>query len=206
MAVVHAMVELEASGLNHGTSGNVSVRIEGGLLVSPSAIRPADLGPASVVALDADGRTVGSGSVRPTSEWRIHVDVMAARPDVGAIVHTHSTEATAVSCLRRPLPAVHYEVAVAGGDTIPCADYATFGTPELSANVLAALDGHDACLMANHGVLAVGTDLDAALGLAAEVEWLAAVYRRANALGAPVILDADEMAAARSAYRDYRQP
>jgi len=204
MALVTAMVELERTGLNHGTSGNVSVRVDGGLLVSPSAVPPAQLSPVDVVALGDDGAVLGSNRQRPTSEWRIHVDVLAARPDVGAVVHTHSTEATALACLRRRIPAVHYEVGLAGGATIPCADYATFGTPELSTNVLAALDGHDACLMANHGVLAVGPDLAAAMALAVEVEWLAAVYRRAVASGEPVVLPDGEMRRVVSAYVDYR--
>ena len=205
-AIVACGRELERRGLNVGAAGNVGVRVDGGLLVTPTGMALGDLDPADLVQLTPDG-TCPPGQRRPTSEWRIHVDVLAARPDVSAVVHTHSPEATAAACLRAPLPAVHYVVARVGGPTVPCASYATYGTVELSAAVLKALgDGH-ACLMANHGMLAVGTDLTTAVALAIEVEWLAGVVRRARAHGLPVhVLPDAEIECVRDRLKTYGQP
>ena len=142
----------------------------------------------------------------PSSEWRIHRDIYQQRPDVGAVVHTHSTAATALSCLRRPIPAFHYMVAKAGGDDIRCARYATYGTAALSRNALAALaGGRRACLLANHGLLALGADLAAARALAEEVEALCAQYIQARAAGRPVILPAREMKRVRAKFATYGQ-
>src|SRR5215211_3650134 len=130
--IVDAMRTLHHQGLNHGTAGNIGVRVDAGVLVTPSGIAPDQLVAGDIVLLDNDG-TPKPGQPEPTSEWRIHVDVLAARPDASAVVHTHSPEATAAACLRTPLPAVHYTVARAGAAAVPCAEYATFGTAELSA-------------------------------------------------------------------------
>jgi L-fuculose-phosphate aldolase len=206
IALVAGARELERLGLNHGTNGNVGLRVADGLLVTPTGIPPAALRPVDVVHLEPDG-TPTRGQRTPTSEWRIHVDVLASRPDAGAVVHTHSPEATAVACLRRPLPAVHYAVARAGGSTVPCAAYATYGTAELSANVLAALGSGGACLMANHGMLTVGRDLPSALSLAVEIEWLARVVRLTQAHAGEVhILPDDEIACVVERLRTYGQP
>jgi L-fuculose-phosphate aldolase len=205
-SVVEAMRELERLGLNHGTAGNIGVRVENGILVTPSGIPPRSLRPDDIVLLGPDGSPRASERA-PTSEWRIHVDVLAARAEVGAVVHTHSPEATAAACLRRPLPAVHYTVARVGLPVVPCAEYATFGTAELSANVLAALGPGLACLMANHGMVALGQDLDAAMALAVEVEWLARVRRLAVAVGPEVhVLPDDEIARVAAKFRTYGQP
>jgi L-fuculose-phosphate aldolase len=161
--------------------------------------------PDDVVALTADG-TAAPGQRVPTSEWRLHVGVLAARPDVVGVVHTHSPEATAVACLRRPLPAVHYVVARTGAASVPCAPYATYGTAALAANVVDALGAGSACLMANHGVLTVGATLDAAVDLAADVEWLAGVHRRATTLGEPFALPDDEIARVAAQLERYGQP
>jgi L-fuculose-phosphate aldolase len=203
--VVAAARRLEALGLNQGTAGNVGLRVDDGLLVTPSGLAPADLGADQIVRMSASGE-VAPGQLAPTSEWRLHAAVLAARPDVSAVVHTHSPEATAVACLRRALPAVHYVIARAGGTVVPCATYATYGTAELAANVVAALGRGAACLMANHGVLTVGASLDAAVALAADVEWLAGVYRRAIALGEPVVLADDEVARVADLFETYGQP
>jgi L-fuculose-phosphate aldolase len=206
IAVVAGARELERLGLNHGTNGNVGLRVGDGLLVTPTGIPPGALRPADIVHLAPDG-TPAPGQRTRTSEWRIHVDVLAARPDAGAVVHTHSPEATAVACLRRPLPAVHYAVARAGGPTVPCATYATYGTPELSASVLAALGSGGACLMANHGMVAVGRDLPSALSLAVEIEWLARVVRLTQAHDGEVhVLPEDEIARVVERLRTYGQP
>lgn len=192
-AVVAALAELAERGLNIGTSGNVSLRVPDGLLVSPSGIPAEELRPGDVVELGEDG-AVREGRLRPTSEWRFHRDVLAARPEVGAVVHVHSPHATALACLRRPIPPFHYLVALAGGRDIRVADYATFGTQALSDNVVAALADRTACLMANHGLLALGADLPRAVALAREVENLARQYLLAWQTGAePVLLSEAEM-------------
>ena len=193
------MVEL---GLSRGTSGNLSVRTQGGMLITPSAVACDALGPEDLVEVDPDGVVVGDG--RPSSEWRIHRDILAARPEAGAVVHAHPPHATALATLRREIPPFHYMVAVAGGTTIRCAPYARFGTQELSDHALVALEGRTACLLGNHGILALGADLDAALALALEVETLAEMYLLALQAGAPVLLSDDQMAEALRAFGDYR--
>lgn len=192
-------------GLTPGMSGNVSVRTPSGFLVTPSGMPYADLAPADAVEVRMDG-SIRPGQRTPSSEWRLHRDVLAARPDAGAIVHTHSLFCTTVACLRRPIPAIHYMVVLAGADEIPCAEYATFGSPELAAQVVRALGAGHACLLANHGMVALGPTLPAALKLAAEVETLAAQYWHAAQLGAPHVLDRDELARVRHRFAEYGQP
>lgn len=203
--IVETCRRMNALGINQGTSGNVSARVRGGLLITPSGVPYEALTPAGIVAMAADGTVKGeaNGGGKPSSEWRFHVDILAARPDAGAIVHTHSVHATALSCLRRDIPAFHYMVAVAGGDTIRCAGYATFGTQALSDNALAALEGRRACLLANHGVIATGKDLAAALALAVEVETLAQQYLLALQTGKPTILGVAEMRRVIEKFRSY---
>ena len=191
-------------GLTPGLSGNASVRTAAGFLITPSAMAYADLRPDDVVELRADG-SARSDQRTPSSEWQLHRDLLAARPDALAIVHTHSLYCTSIACLRRPIPAVHYMVALAGSDEIPCADYATYGTAELATSVLRALGTGDACLMANHGMVALGRSLDAALRLAAEVETLAGQYWHAAAIGSPHVLPADEVARVRSKFASHGQ-
>jgi L-fuculose-phosphate aldolase len=198
---------MQAAGLARGTAGNISARIDGGLLISPSAMPYAALGAADIVRIDFAGHVLESAvpPARPSSEWRMHAGILRSRPDISAIVHTHSPFATALACLRRPIPAFHYMVAVAGGSDIPCAPYACFGTAELASHAAAALADRDACLLANHGVVAVGRDVDAALALALEVEGLAEQYTRALQAGEPVLLTEAEMAEALAAFADYRR-
>jgi L-fuculose-phosphate aldolase len=203
--VVSTAQRLSAWGLNVGTAGNVGLRADSGLLVTPSGVPAEDLREQDIVALDAVG-VPQPGQLAPTSEWRLHVAVLAARPDVVGIVHTHSPEATAAACIARPLPAVHYVVARTGRSTVPCARYATYGSEELAVNVVGALGDGMACLMANHGLLTVGPTLEAAVALAADVEWLARVWRRASALGDPVVLPDDEIARVAERFRTYGQP
>jgi L-fuculose-phosphate aldolase len=195
---------LMARGLYAGTSGNVSARAAGGLLITPTGVPCDEVDAASIVALAADG--TARGRLAASSEWRIHRDIYQQRHDVGAVVHTHSTAATALSCLRRAIPAFHYMVAKAGGDDIRCARYATYGTAALSRNALAALaGGRRACLLANHGLLALGADLAAARALAEEVEALCAQYINARAAGRPVVLPAREMKRVRVKFASYGQ-
>jgi L-fuculose-phosphate aldolase len=195
---------MSALGLSPGLTGNVSVRGPRGLVVTPSGMPYAELGADDMVELAADG-AARPGQRAPTSEWQLHAAILAARPDVGAIVHTHSLFCTAVACLRRAIPAIHYMVVRAGGDEIPCAAYATFGTAELAHHVVAALAGGRACLLANHGMVALGDDLAGALALAAEVESLAAQYWHAAQLGAPHVLDPAELDRVRGQFARYGQ-
>lgn len=203
---------MNASGINQGTSGNVSVRTAGPgsevpeFLITPTATRYDDLTPESIVLMQGDTVVAASASAvaKPSSEWRFHHDIYRARPDVMAVVHTHSKHATALACQRRSIPAFHYMVAVAGGVDIPCSGYATYGTQALSDLVLTALAGRKACLMANHGVVATGATALAALDLAIEVENLAATYLLACQGGEPVLLSNAEMALVLEKFAGYR--
>ena len=200
--LVAAMQDLARRGLNEGTAGNMAVRTDAGFLVTPSGV-PADaLEPGQMVLLDDSGAHL-EGRLRPTSEWRFHQAILAHRPEVGAVVHCHSPHATALACLRWRIPAFHYMVALAGGDDIPLADYALFGTDKLSQAVQAALADRWACLLANHGQIAIGRDLEEAVALAQEVEALARQYLLACQAGEPVLLTGEEMAAVRQRFQGY---
>jgi L-fuculose-phosphate aldolase len=203
--VVGAARALDAAGLNRGTSGNVGRRAGDGILVTPTGVPSAALTPASIVLLATDG-TVVDGALAPTSEWRIHRDILAARPDANGVVHAHPLYATALACQGLAIPAFHYMVAAAGGDSIRCAPYATFGTAALSAHVVKALEGRRACLMAHHGIVALGADLDAAVRLAIEVESLAAQYWHVLQLGRPRLLGRAEMRRVVAKFATYGQP
>lgn len=203
-SLVEACRELERRALTQGTSGNVGVRRDArSFFVSPTGMSYAALAPEDVPLMDFEGRWFGRR--RPSSEWRFHRDIFRARGEVGAIVHTHSPMATALACTGRGIPAFHYMVAAAGGADIRCAPYRTFGTQELSDAALEALDGRRACLLANHGVIALGADLERALALAGEVEDLAAKYCAALALGNVRVLDESEMRRVIDKFRSYGQ-
>jgi len=187
--------------LNRISSGNVSARFGAGFLATPSGVPSAEVHSEQVVFVAMDGSW--AGNLKPSSEWRFHRDLYAARPEVGAVVHVHSPFAVSLACLRRGIPPFNYMIAAAGGKTIPCADYATFGTQALSNNILAAMGGLRACLMANHGQVAVGRDLQQALAVAIEVEALCEQYWRACQLGEPVLLTDAEMDEALVAFQGY---
>ena len=196
---------MNASGLSLNKSGNASLRWGDGLLITPTGRSYDHLIPEDIVYLDADGHCP-PGQLIPSSEWRFHCDILRAFPDANAVVHVHSTHATALACLGEGIPAFHYMVAVAGGDHIPCADYATFGTGEQSDNVLRALEGGlRACLMANHGQVTTGKTLAEAYTLAQEVENLARQYMLARTLGPTRNLPAAEMATVVEKFRHYGQ-
>jgi L-fuculose-phosphate aldolase len=201
IACARRMSEL---GLTPGMSGNVSVRSSGGLLITPSGMPYGSLSADDAVELRLDG-SLRPGQRAPSTEWRLHADLLRARPEIGAIVHTHSLFCTSIACLRRPIPALHYMVVLAGSDEIPCAEYATFGSAELAASAVRALGDGRACLLANHGMVALGATLDEALRLAAEVETLASQYWHASQLGAPHILDGAELARVRARFAEYGQ-
>lgn len=204
-ALVDATRRLDASGLNVNASGNLSVRVDDGIVVTPSGVKPAAMGPSDCVLLAPDGTLARDGELVPTSEWRLHVELYR-RADIGAVVHTHSLEATAASTLGTAVPAVHYVVARFGAAELPCAPYATYGTSDLAENVASTLgDRGTACLMANHGAVAVGADLDAAMTLALDVEWLCGVHRRAIATGVPHVLAGAEIARVADRFHTYGQ-
>jgi L-fuculose-phosphate aldolase len=178
-------------GLNKGTSGNCSVRCENGFLVTPSGMAVSDMTAASMVKMAFDGSF--EADKIPSSEWRFHCDILNSRPEINAVIHTHSMFATTLACLHKDIPPFHYMIAVTGADTIRCAPYALFGTQVLSDHALAALYHSKACLLANHGMICLGKDLDDALAVAVEVENLCEQYWRALQLGEPHILSEAEM-------------
>jgi L-fuculose-phosphate aldolase len=205
VALIAACRDLTRRGLTPGTTGNVSVRRdESSFFISPTGTAYEALEPDDIPLVHFDGCWFGRR--RPSSEWRFHRDILKARSDAGAIVHTHSRHATALACTGRGIPAFHYMVAVAGGADIRCASYHTFGSQELSDAAVAAIEGRKACLLANHGVIALGADLPAALTLAGEVEDLAAQYCAALAVGNVQILDDTEMHRVVEKFRTYGKP
>ena len=198
---------MAGAGLNRGSAGNLSVRTEEngrpGYLITPSGMAYGALAEDDLVFIDRDGSP--HGMRKPSSEWRFHPDIYTTRPEAGAILHAHSPFAVTLACLRRTIPPFHYMIARFGGDTLPCADYATFGTQALSDAALTALAGRCACLLANHGLLVFGRDLEHAFGLAVEAEELCEQYWRACAIGTPVLLDADEMSRVLAKFTAYGQ-
>jgi len=207
-AIVATALAMNDAGINRGKSGNVSARLRrdgfDGFLVTPSALPYAQTTPADIACVSLQGEATGPR--RPSSEWRFHRDIYAQRDDAHAVVHAHAPFATSLACLHRGIPAFHYMVAVAGGSDIRCAPYATFGTQALSDNVIGALVDRTACLMANHGLIAIGRSLDAALALAVEVETLAEMYWRALQAGEPVLLPEQEMQVVLAKFADYGKP
>lgn len=203
--LIRAAREMNRSGINQGTSGNLSLRCADGFLVTPSGLPYDRLEPADIVQLKLErgDAPAATGSRKPSSEWRIHRDVYLARPDAQAILHAHPVHCAAVACLRRPLPAFHYMVAVAGGRDIRCAPYATFGSQALSDHVLGALADRQACLMANHGLLCLAPDPSRALALAVEIEALAQTYLLCLSVGEPAVLDDEEMERVLEKFKSY---
>lgn len=193
-AVVHAARRMNTLGINQGTSGNVSARTQGGLLITPSGVPYDAMGPDDLVSLAIDGTVLAAPPGRlPSTEWRLHSAIFRNRPDLAAVVHAHPPHATVLACLRREIPAFHYMVAVAGGSTIRCAAYATFGSQQLADNALDALVDRRGCLLAHHGLVACGRDPAEALALAVEMETLAAQYWRALQIREPDTLPDEEM-------------
>jgi len=190
-AIIDACLEMNALGINQGTSGNVSRRHGEGMLISPTSTPYETLVPEDIVFMAWDGEV--DGRLPPSSEWRFHLDIMKARPEVNAVVHAHPTYCTTIAIMGRKIPAIHYMVAVAGGSDIRCAPYATFGTAELSAHAVEALRDRKACLLAQHGMIAVGSSLSQAMWLAVEVETLARQYHGALQIGEPPILSEEEI-------------
>jgi L-fuculose-phosphate aldolase len=197
---VSAMRRLDSIGMNRGSSGNCSIRITSGFLITPSGIPVEALKEELLVEMSLEGEAVPkttevqkSMSVKPSSEWRFHRDIYARRPEVNAIVHSHSPFATTLACLNLDVPPFHYMIAIAGGDSIRCAPYELFGTQELSNVALEALAGRKACLLQNHGMIAIGSNLQDALRVAIETESLCEQYWRVIQVGKPHLLTSEEM-------------
>ncbi|WP_232362454.1 class II aldolase/adducin family protein [Desulfogranum mediterraneum] len=200
-------VSMNQSGLNQGTSGNISVRCGRDFLITPSALPYEQCGPADMVRLDMAGAPQDrrqSSSRRPSSEWRLHRDLYQARPEAGAILHSHSIWCTVLACLEKEIPPFHYMVAVAGGDSIPCAPYALFGSQELSDRLLATIGQRRACLLAHHGMVCYAAELEQLIPLATEVETLARMYGQALQIAEPPRLSRMEMAAVLGRFADYK--
>jgi L-fuculose-phosphate aldolase len=200
-AIIATALAINQSGLNRGTSGNVSTRHDAGLLLTPSGVPYEQMLPEDIVAMRFDG--TWTGRLQPSSEWRLHRDILATRGEVDAVIHTHATFATTLSCLALEVPAFHYMIAVAGGKSLRCAPYATFGTQELSDHALQALQDRKACLLANHGMITLGATLASALALTVEVEALCEQYWRALQIGEPNILSDSEMDVVLEKFKTY---
>ena len=194
------LVEL---GLNRGTAGNASVRYGDGMLITPSALPVSEMSAESMVFMNSQGNVQRGG--KPSSEWRFHYDILAARSEIGAVIHTHSTFATTIACLRRDVPAVHYMIAMAGGDNIRCTPYSMFGEQGLSDHALEALQGRKACLLGNHGMIALGADLADALAVTVEVEFVCEVYWRTLQADEPHILTTQQMHDVKQKFAEYKK-
>lgn len=204
-AVIDTALAVSRSGLSPGRSGNVSCSWKGGMLITPTGMAYDAIRPRDVVFVDAKGAVPSKKSRKPSSEWRFHLAAYRARPDMHAVVHTHSMHATALACARKPIPAFHYMVAVAGGNDIPLVPYDTFGTQELADYVAKGLAERNACLMANHGQIAVGATLASALELAHEVEVLSEQYAKVLGLGEAHILPDEEITRVLERFKSYGQ-
>lgn len=200
-ALINAALLLDAKGVNQGMSGNLSVRYDNGYLITPSGMAYDQCTPDDMVWMGFDGSS--NGQRKPSSEWRFHHDILASRPEIGAVIHTHSRFATTLACLQRDIPAFHYMIAMAGGNSIRCTPYATFGTQALSDLALAALQGRKACLLGNHGLIVLGETLERALALTIEVESLCEMYWRTLQIGQPIILSDAEMDVVQEKFKHY---
>jgi len=203
--IIDSCLAMNAQGINQGSAGNISARYQHGFLITPSGMAYDRLKPEHIVFVDLQGNC--DDPLNPSSEWRMHCDIYVNRAEAGAVLHAHPTFATALSCLRHDIPAFHYMVAVAGGDSIRCADYALFGTQALSDHMLEALAERRACLLGTHGMICFHDNLDKALWLGVEVETLAKQYWHARQAGDPVILSGAQMDEVQQQFRGYgKQP
>jgi len=202
--MIATCIYMNDRGVNQGTSGNISVRVDEGFLITPSGVSYNEMEPSDIVTMNLDASH--KGTRKPSTEWRFHRDIMAKKPEVGAVIHLHSMFCTSLSILRREIPAIHYMIAAAGGPTVPCVPYVTWGTQELADYILGALEDRTACLLANHGMVCVGPNLKKAAWLAVEIEALAAQYWRALQVGVPYVLPDDEIARVIEKFKSYGQP
>lgn len=203
-AIIDKCKFMNASGLNQGTSGNISARYEDRMLITPSATPYDAMTPDMIVSMPFDAEYgTWDGPLKPSTEWRFHFDILKSRPDAGAVVHAHPTYCTTLAVARKPIPPVHYMMAAFGGTDVRCAPYATFGTAELSQYALQALEDRCACLLANHGSIVVGETIDKAMWLAVELETIARQYYNALLIGGPVLLSDDQIGETAKAFGSY---
>ncbi|CAN7493044.1 class II aldolase/adducin family protein [Rhizobium sp. LjRoot98] len=196
--------KMNALGINQGTSGNISARYEDRMLITPSAAPYDEMTPDMIASLPLEGEYgAWDGPRKPSTEWRFHLDIMKSRPEVHAVIHTHAIYSTILAIAHKPIPACHYMIAAFGGDDVKVCDYARYGTKELSDNILKAMEGRTACLMANHGMLATGASLEKAMWAAVELETIAKQYYHALLIGGPVVLSAEEIAGVRKGFASY---
>jgi L-fuculose-phosphate aldolase len=200
-SIIDACLQLNRLGINQGTSGNISLRHEEGMLITPTSTPYEAMKPAQIVLMNLEGSF--DAKQRPSSEWRFHRDILKARPDVNAVVHAHPPYATILAIMGLSIPPIHYMIACAGGDTIRCSPYATFGTQELSQHAVTALEGRSACLLAHHGMIAIGPSLAKAMWLAVEVETLARQYHGCLQIGTPPLLSKAEIENVRTRMAGY---
>ncbi|MFT4725802.1 MAG: L-fuculose-phosphate aldolase [Granulosicoccus sp.] len=204
--IIELCLLMNSSGLNQGTSGNISARHKGSMLITPSGIPYEKLVPKDIAKLSLDNDDIDwDGPYKPSSEWHFHKAILQNKPELDAVVHTHSTFATVVSIARDNIPACHYMIAAFGGNSVRCADYETFGTPELSASITKAMVDRSACLLANHGMIAAGKDLDNAMWAAVELETLSKQYYYSKLAGDMKLLPDDEMAVVAEKFKSYGQ-
>jgi L-fuculose-phosphate aldolase len=203
-SIINACLQMNALGINQGTSGNISLRHEEGMLITPTSTPYEAMQPEQIVLMNLDGPL--DAEQRPSSEWRFHRDILKARPEVNAVVHAHPPYATILAIMGLSIPPVHYMIACAGGDTIRCAPYATFGTQELSQHAVTALEERSACLLAHHGMIAIGPSLAKAMWLAVEVETLARQYHGCLQIGTPPLLSKAEIENVRTRIAGYGPP
>jgi L-fuculose-phosphate aldolase len=201
--MIATCIFMNERGINQGTSGNISVRIEDGFLITPSGVPYDEMKPEDIVVMKLDASH--KGPRKPSTEWRFHRDIMEKKPEVGAVIHLHSMFCTSLSMLRREIPAVHYMIAAAGGPTVPCVPYVTWGTQQLADYIVGALQNRHACLLSNHGMVCVGPNLKKAAWLAVEIETLAAQYWRALQAGVPYVLPDEEIANVMERFKSYGQ-
>ncbi|MEO1265550.1 MAG: class II aldolase/adducin family protein [Pseudomonadota bacterium] len=203
-AVIDGCLAMNAAGLNQGNSGNISVRLGDAMLITPSAIPYEEMKPAMLARMPLDGEAgAWEGPKKPSSEWRFHLDILKARPDANAVVHLHAPYCTTLAVARKPIPACHYMVAAFGGHDVRCAGYARFGTEALSKLALEALEDRTACLLANHGMIAIGASLDEALWRAVELETIARQYHQALLIGGPKLLTRKQIDETLAAFANY---
>jgi L-fuculose-phosphate aldolase len=203
-SIIENCLFMNRSGLNQGNAGNISARMGDNMLITPSSIPYEEISPEMIAAMPLEGE-YGSweGPNKPSTEWRFHLDIMKSRPEVGAVIHTHAPFSTILAIARKPIPACHYMVAAFGGDDVRVASYARYGTKALSEHVLEALKGRSACLMANHGMLVVGSTLKKAMWRAVELETIAKQYYHSLLIGGPVLLSSDQIAETMESFATY---
>lgn len=196
--------KMNALGINQGTSGNISARYEDRMLITPSAAPYDEMTPDMIASLPLEGEYgAWDGPRKPSTEWRFHLDILKTRPEVQAVIHTHAIYSTILAIAHKPIPACHYMIAAFGGDDVRVCDYARYGTKELSDNILKAMEGRTACLMANHGMLVTGASLEKAMWAAVELETIAKQHYHALLIGGPAVLPAEEIAGVRKGFASY---